>query len=67
MPEALAVAALAPRPPIVVATPSAGAKSVAVCDQVRAIAKGRLTQHRGQLAAPDLRAIEDGVRTVLAL
>jgi mRNA-degrading endonuclease toxin of MazEF toxin-antitoxin module len=26
-----------PRPPIVVATPSAGADSVAVCDQVRAI------------------------------
>lgn len=56
-----------PRPPLVVATPSAGARSVAVCDQVRAIDKGRLTGHRGQLAAPDLHAIEDGVRSVLAL
>lgn len=56
-----------PRPPIVVAAPSAGAESVAVCDQLRAIDKGRLSQHGGKLAAADLRAIEDGVRTVLAL
>lgn len=56
-----------PRPPIVIATPSAGAESVAVCDQIRAIDKVRLTGHAGQLAAPDLHAIEDGVRTVLAL
>ncbi len=57
----------APRPPIVVATPSAGAGSVAVCDQVRAVDKGRLTRRTGQLAAADLRAVEDGVRTVLEL
>lgn len=57
----------APRPPIVVATPSAGAGSVAVCDQVRAVDKGRLTQRAGQLAAGDLRAVEDGVRVVLGL
>ncbi|MBV9250930.1 MAG: type II toxin-antitoxin system PemK/MazF family toxin [Acetobacteraceae bacterium] len=55
------------RPPIVVATPSAGAESVAVCDQVRAIDKSRLTKREGCLAVPDLRAIEDGVRTVLDL
>lgn len=56
-----------PRPPIVVATPSAGAESVAVCDQVRAVDKGRLTRRIGHLAAPDLRAIEEGVRAVLEL
>jgi len=56
-----------PRPPIVVATPSAGEESVAVCDQVRAIDKGRLARLSGQLAPADLRAVEDGVRAVLEL
>lgn len=56
-----------PRPPIVVATPSAGEGSVAVCDQVRAIDKGRLTRRAGQLAPADLSAIEGGVRAVLEL
>ncbi len=56
-----------PRPPIVVATPSAGSESVAVCDQIRAVDRGRLTRRIGQLAAADLRAIEDGVRAVLEL
>lgn len=57
----------APRPPIVVATPSAGVDSVAVCDQVRAVDKRRLTRRSGELAAADLRAVEDGVRIVLEL
>src|SRR5438270_7341084 len=35
-----------PRPPIVVATPSAGPNSVAVCDQLRAVDKRRLTPFR---------------------
>jgi mRNA interferase MazF len=56
-----------PRPPIVVATPSAGADSVAVCDQVRAIDRARLIRLSGQLARADLRAIEDGMRAVLEL
>jgi mRNA interferase MazF len=56
-----------PRPPIVVATPSAGADSVAICDQVRAVDKGRLTRSSGRLAAADLQAIEVGVRAVLEL
>ena len=55
------------RPPIVVGTPSAGPDSVAVCDQVRAVDKGRLTRRGGQLAAADLRAVETGVRRVLEL
>ncbi len=56
-----------PRPPIVVATPSAGADSVAVCDQVRAVDKGRLTRCTGQLTVADLREVEIGVRTILEL
>jgi mRNA interferase MazF len=56
-----------PRPPIVVATPSAGEGRVAVCDQARAVDKARLTRTAGHLSASDLRAIEDGLRRVLEL
>ena len=55
---------LTPRPPVVVATPSAGNDSVAVCDQVRAVDKARLIHWISKLAAGDLRAVEDGVRVV---
>lgn len=55
------------RPPIVVATPSAGQQAVAVCDQLRAIDKSLLVQAIGRLAPTDLRAVQDGVRTVLEL
>jgi mRNA interferase MazF len=51
----------------VVATVSAGAGSVTVCDQVRAADKSRLTRRVGQLATADLRALENGVRGVLGL
>ncbi|HTW52037.1 MAG TPA: type II toxin-antitoxin system PemK/MazF family toxin [Stellaceae bacterium] len=56
-----------PRPPIVVATPSAGEGKVAICDQARAVDKARLTRTAGQLSAPDLKAVEDGLRRVLEL
>ncbi len=56
-----------PRPPLVVATPSAGASSVAVCDQMRAVDKRRLTRNEGRLSVTDLRAIDDGLRRVLEL
>jgi mRNA interferase MazF len=56
-----------PRPPIVVATPSAGDRRVAVCDQARAVDKSRLTRAAGTLSATDLRAIEDGLRGILEL
>ena len=56
-----------PRPPIVVATPSAGEDRVAICDQARAVDKARLTRTAGQLSAADLKAIEDGLRRILDL
>jgi mRNA interferase MazF len=56
-----------PRPPIVVATPSAGERRVAVCDQARAVDKGRLTRAAGTLSAIDLRAVEEGLRRILEL
>lgn len=56
-----------PRPPILVATPSAGDHSVAVCDQLRAVDKRRLPRSAGALSPDDLRAVEEGVRRVLDL
>ena len=56
-----------PRPPIVVATPSAGANAVAVCDQVRAVDKRRLARTSGQISPTDLKNIEEGLRRVLEL
>jgi mRNA interferase MazF len=56
-----------PHPPIVVATPSAGEGSVAVCDQLRAVDKVRLTRMAGALSREDLRVVEDAVRAVLQL
>jgi mRNA interferase MazF len=57
----------APRPPIVVATPSAGPNSVAVCDQLRVVDQRRLTRTSGRLSTADLRIIEEGVRRILDL
>ena len=56
-----------PRPPIVVSVPSAGAGSVAVCDQVRAVDKARLVRHIGKLSESDLLALGNGVRQVLGV
>jgi mRNA interferase MazF len=56
-----------PHPPIVVALPSLGGASVAVCDQLRAVDKTRLTRNAGAVSNEDLRALEDGVRAVLQL
>ncbi|MGE3279596.1 MAG: type II toxin-antitoxin system PemK/MazF family toxin [Alphaproteobacteria bacterium] len=56
-----------PRPPVVVATPSAGSGSVAVCDQLRAVDKRRLTRPCGRLSTSDLGAVEESVRRVLSL
>jgi len=56
-----------PHPPIVVATPSAGARSVAVCDQLRAVDKRRLSQSAGRVSASDLGPIEGGIRRIFEL
>ena len=56
-----------PRPPIIVATPSAGPNSVAVCDQLRAVDKRRLTRHSGRLSTAYLQTLEEGLRRILEL
>ncbi len=54
-------------PPVVVAVPSAGVSSVALCHQLRTIDKTRIGKHLGELTAADLTAIENAVRQVYAL
>ena len=56
-----------PHPPIVVAIPSAGARSVAVCDQLRAVDKRRLARNAGRISGSDLAIIEDGIRRIFDL
>ena len=52
---------------IIVPAPSAGSHSVAVCDQLRAVDKRRLTRISDRLSNPDLRMIEEGIRRILEL
>jgi mRNA interferase MazF len=56
-----------PIPPIVVALPSAGEGSVAVCDQLRAVDKSRLSKKIGDLKDAELRNLEKSVRQILSL
>jgi mRNA interferase MazF len=56
-----------PRPPLVIPTPSAGVDSVAICDQVRAVDKSRLSRMSARLSSADLRGLEDGLRQILEL
>jgi mRNA-degrading endonuclease toxin of MazEF toxin-antitoxin module len=52
---------------VVVAVPSAGVSSVALCHQLRTIDKARIGKHLGEVSAADLTAIENAVRQVYAL
>lgn len=55
-------------PPLVVAVPSAGPDSVAVCDQLIAINKEtRVLRRIGTLAPQDLHAMEECIRLLLGL
>jgi len=56
-----------PRPPLVVAVPSAGAGSNARIDQIRAVDKSRILDTTGKLNRADMEQVEQGLRTVLGL
>jgi len=56
-----------PRPPVTVTTPSAGPGGVAVCDQIRAVDKARLTERAGCLSAADLAALQLALRQILEI
>jgi mRNA interferase MazF len=53
--------------PVVVAVPSAGTDSVALCHQFRTIDKSRFGKYLGEMSAKDMTAIENGVRQVYGL
>jgi len=54
-------------PPLLVPVVCAGRRALAVTDQIRAVAKERLTRRVGQLSPDDLRAVEDALRVILEL
>jgi mRNA interferase MazF len=56
-----------PHPPVTIEISSAGARSVAVCDQLRAVDKRRLVRREGRLSIRDLRSLEDALRRVLQI
>lgn len=56
-----------PRPPIVVALPSAGSSSVGVCDQLCAADKSRFTNKICELSAEDMALLSESIKTVLGL
>lgn len=54
-------------PPVVLAVPSAGDRSVAVLDQIRAVDKKRFINRSGIMANDDLRQIETALKQILSL
>ena len=55
------------RPPLVIALPSAGASSVAICDQIRAVDNSRLGHKEGVVSDNDMAELESGLKHVLGL
>lgn len=56
-----------PRPPLVIATPSAGAGSSAVCDQIRALDRTRFGPQLGRLSGDDQARLDEALRTCFDL
>ena len=54
-------------PPIVVAIPSLGANSVALCDQLRAVDKSKISKRIAAITAAEMALIEASVKTVFVL
>ena len=55
------------RPPLTISVSCLGREVIAVCDQIRAVDKTRLTKHAGSLSFKDMQAIDEGLRQVLSL
>lgn len=56
-----------PAPPLLVPVTCAGRPSMAVSDQIRAVAKERLVRRMGELSNTDLNALEEALRVILDL
>jgi len=54
-------------PPITIPMNCAGRESVAVVDQIRAVAKHRLQSKLGEASESDIAKVEDALKTVLQL
>ena len=54
-------------PPILVPISCGGQPAVAVSDQIRAIAKGRLCSRIGAVTTEEMAALEDGLRQIMQL
>ena len=53
--------------PIVVALPSIGPQTVAICDQLRAVDKGKIDRWIGAVTDAELARVEDSVKAVFGL
>lgn len=56
-----------PRTPLTIEVNALNQKSVAVCDQIRAVDKTRLLNQAGKLSSKDLKSLENGLRQILRL
>jgi mRNA interferase MazF len=54
-------------PPILISISCDGHPSVAVSDQIRAVAKERLRSRLGVVSADEMAALEDGLRQIMQL
>ena len=54
-------------PPVIVSVSSAGANSVAIIDQMRAVDRSRFVSRGGRLSSTDLAALEVAIKGVLEL
>jgi mRNA interferase MazF len=54
-------------PPVLVPVVCVGRRAVAVVDQIRAVAKERLTRRVGEISSSDLAFVEEALRIVLEL
>jgi mRNA interferase MazF len=54
-------------PPLLVPVVCAGQPSIAVLDQIRAVAKERLDRVIGMISPEEMTAVEDGLRQILEL
>ena len=54
-------------PPLLVPIDCAGRAVIAVVDQIRAVAKGRLQQRLGTISSENLKAVEEGLRQILEI
>ena len=56
-----------PHPPLTVSFTCQGKPTVAIIDQIRAVAKHRLKSRIENASVDDIKAVEDGIATVLQL